>query len=84
MRFLLKDTNGKHSASYTMMIATFLVVLLWLLLSIFAKLGHIEIRAFSGAEAMQMLSHLYFLYFGRRYTDTKNELAAKTETVSKE
>lgn len=69
MRFLLKDTSGKYSASYTMAMTAFLVVTLWLVLSIFSKIGRVEIREFSGSEAMSFLTPILLLYFGRRHTE---------------
>lgn len=66
MRFLLKDSLGKPSVSYTMMIVSFVVVLLWLVLSIFENIGPVHIRAFSGTESMAFLGPILLLYWGRK------------------
>ena len=63
---LLKNSAGAPSASFTIMIVGFIVVTLWLLVSIVSKIGHFEIRPFSGSEAMAYLSPLLLLYYGRR------------------
>ena len=68
---LLKNSSGQKSASFTMMIVGFSVVTLWLLVSIVARIGHLEIRPFSSAEAMSYFSPLALLYFGRRFQDGK-------------
>jgi hypothetical protein len=75
----LKNTAGEKSASLTMMIIGFIVVTLWLLVSIVSKIGHLEIRPFSSSEAMSFLVPLMTLYFGRRFTDGKNQ--AESDTV---
>lgn len=66
--FFLKDSEGKKSASFTMMYATFLVCLLWLLVSI-VNVPHI--RPFDVASATGFLSPLLALYFSRKWTQTK-------------
>lgn len=76
---LLKNSDGKPSGSFTMAIIGFSVVTLWLLLSIFSKIGNIDIRAFDAGQATAYLSPLLTLYFGRRYTDGK---ASKPDTDS--
>ena len=65
----LKNTDGKPSSSFSMMIVAFSIVSLWLLLSIFTKVGHFEIRPFSGTEAMAYLSPCFMLYYGRKGQD---------------
>jgi hypothetical protein len=70
---MLKNTAGRPSSSFTMMIVAFVVVTLWLVLSIVENLGPIKIRAFSGTEAMAFLSPLIALYWGRRHTEAQTE-----------
>jgi len=74
MALWIKNTSGKPSASLTFAVIGFSVVTLWLLISIVAKLGHVEIRPFSSSEAMAYLTPLLALYFGRRWTDGKSTL----------
>lgn len=83
---LMTATDGKKSASLTMAVIGFIVVTLWLLLSIFSKIGHIEIRPFSGGEAMSFLSPLLLLYFGRRKEEAKVTASTtqSSETASEE
>jgi hypothetical protein len=69
MKLWLKDTSGNASASVTFATIGFFVVTLWLLVSIFSKIGHIDIRQFDGGAAMGYLTPLLALYFGRRWTD---------------
>lgn len=71
MSIWMKNTEDKPSVSLTMMFITFVVSILWLLLSIFAKIGHLEIRSFDGVQVSSLLGPLIALYFGRRYSDNK-------------
>ncbi|NBP56966.1 hypothetical protein EBU71_10645 [bacterium] len=68
---LLKQSDGKESASFTMMIIAFAVVTLWLLVSIVEEAFGIHIREFSGAEAMSYLTPICALYYGRRLSTDK-------------
>lgn len=70
----IKNTSGQKSASLTFVSIAFGIVTLWLLLSVFSKIGHIEIREFDAGSAMAYLTPLLALYFGRRWTDGKNTL----------
>ena len=76
---LLKNSAGTKSASYTMMVIAFVVVTLWLTVSIVAKIGNIEIRAFSGSEAMAYLTPILALYWGRRWSEDKAETGTEEE-----
>lgn len=67
----LKNTAGQPSASLTFALVGFIVVTLWLVVSIVAKIGNIEIRQFDAMSAMGYLGPLLALYFGRRWTDGK-------------
>lgn len=66
---LLKQSDGRPSASFTMMIIAFTVVTLWLLVSIVEEAFGLQIREFSGAEAMSYFTPIATLYFSRRWTD---------------
>lgn len=78
----LKNTSGQKSASFTFVVVGFVVVTVWMLLSIFSKIGHIEIREFDGGTAMTYLSPLLALYFGRRWNDGKTvDTDANSATV---
>lgn len=69
---MFKQSDGKKSASFTMMIIAFAVVTLWLLVSIVEEAFGLTIREFSGAEAMSYFTPIATLYFSRRWTDAKN------------
>lgn len=72
---LLTQSDGKKSASFTMMVIGFVVVTLWLLVSIFEEIAGIQIRAFSSTDAMAYFTPLTLLYFGRRWTDKGSDAA---------
>jgi hypothetical protein len=66
---LLKQSDGRPSASFTMMIISFAVVTLWLTVSIVEQAWGLQIREFSAAEAMSYFTPIATLYFSRRWTD---------------
>lgn len=68
---LLKQSDGRPSASFTMMVIAFTVVTLWLAVSIVEQAWGFHIREFSGAEAMSYFTPIATLYFSRRWTDSK-------------
>jgi hypothetical protein len=86
---LLTQSNGKKSASFTMMIVGFVVITLWLLISIIETAWGLTFRAFSSTDAMAYFTPLSLLYFGRRWTDKGSDAveeetkAAKSKTKKK-
>jgi hypothetical protein len=68
---MFEQSDGKKSASFTMMIISFTVVTLWLFVSIVEEAFGIQIRKFSGAEAMSYFTPIATLYFSRRWADSK-------------
>lgn len=68
---LLKQSDGRPSASFTMMVIAFTIVSLWLLVSIVEEAWGLQIREFSGAEAMSYLTPICALYYGRRLNTDK-------------
>lgn len=66
---LLKQSDGRPSASFTMMVIAFTVITLWLLISIVEQAWGLTFRQFSSTDAMAYFSPLLALYFGRRWTD---------------
>lgn len=81
--YLLRDSNGKKSLSYTMVVWAFFAVLSWMVVSIAEEPLGIKIREFSGSESALFLSPIYALYFGRKHTKTKageNTEEESTET----
>lgn len=71
MWYLLKDSSGTKSVSYTMVVVTFVICTLWLFLSTFEQIGGWHIREFSAEEASLWFAPLASLYFGRRWTKAK-------------
>lgn len=67
----IKRSDGQPSASLTFSFIAFIVTTLWLLLSIFEKIGPLDIRPFNSSEAMAYLIPILALYFGRRLTEAK-------------
>ncbi len=74
---LLKQSDGKPSVSFTMLIICFSIVMIWLLLSIFEGFGSVKIRQFDFPGVTLFLSSFFGLYFGRRWTDLKKEINDK-------
>jgi hypothetical protein len=76
---LLRQSDGKQSISYTMMVIGFVIVSLWLVVSIVETAFGIPIREFDSGQAMAYFTPLCALYFSRRYTDARHP-AATTAT----
>lgn len=68
---LFRQSDGKPSASFTVMFLASNVCLLWLLLSIVENIGPLKIRAFDFSGVTLFLSPIFGLYFSRRWTDSK-------------
>ena len=81
MRIFLKNTDGKPSASLTMMIVGFLIVTCWLLFWVGGRAFGLPVPEFDATSAMAYLTPLLGLYFGRRYTST-TDATNKTREVS--
>ena len=73
--YLLKNTDGKKSVSYTMLLIAFSAITLWFLLSMTEEISGLKIRPFSGAEAMLYFSPIATLYFSRKH-QTKDQTGA--------
>jgi hypothetical protein len=74
MNFWIKNTKGEKSASLTLVVITFCVIILHMLLSIVATpIFGIAIAPFQAAESMLVLTPLLGLYWGRRNTDLKEK-----------
>jgi len=79
MKFpLFKQSDGKPSASFTMMMIGFIICSLWLLASVVESIAGIPIREFNAAEAMAYFTPLAMLYFGRRWTAEMGQNAANS------
>lgn len=69
---LLKQSDGKESVSFTMMLVAFGIISVWLTVSIVETAFGIPIRPFDSSQAMAYFTPLAALYFGRRWTDMRN------------
>lgn len=78
--YLLKDSDGKKSVSYTMLVITFVVCTVWLSLSMFQKVFHLDVREFDASGASMWFAPIAGLYFGRRWTQAR--LASELEEDS--
>jgi len=74
MSYWIKNTKGEPSASLTLVMVSFTVIILWMTLSIFVNPFGIQTVPFNATEAMIVLSPLLATYFGRRYTEQQQEL----------
>lgn len=78
---LLKQSDGRPSASFTMMVISFAVITLWLTVSIVEQAWGLQIREFSAAEAMSYFTPIATLYFSRRWTDRKPSTSVTSPSV---
>lgn len=67
----IKNTAGEKSVSLTMTLVTFVVVIFWMVISIFENPFGVKTVPFDATAAMTVLSPLLALYWGRRHSDTK-------------
>lgn len=78
--YLLKDSDGKKSVSYTMLVITFTVLTVWLSLSMFQKVFHLDVREFDASGASIWFSPIAALYFSRKWhqaqVDARTQLGA--------
>lgn len=68
--YWVKNTKNEPSASLTFLFVAFIVVMVWMTLSIFVNPFGIQTKPFDASEAMIVLTPLLATYFGRRYTDS--------------
>lgn len=71
--YLFKDSDGKKSISYTMLMLTFFVCTLWMTLSICVKIHHLEIREFDASAASIWFAPIAALYFGRKWQTKESD-----------
>ena len=73
MNLWIKNTKGEKSASLTLVVVAFTVIMLHMTISIFVNPFGLTIHPFNASEAMLVLAPLLGLYFGRRHTDVKEQ-----------
>ena len=71
--YLLKDSEGKKSVSYTMLVLTFLVCTTWLSLSMFQKVFHLDVREFDASGATIWFAPIATLYFSRKWQQAQTD-----------
>lgn len=69
--FWIKDSKGYGSVTVTFTTIAFVVTTLAYVLSIFQKIGPLEIRAFDVAACSAYFIPVLTLYFGRKFTESK-------------
>lgn len=74
----LKDSSGKPSVSFTMMLLAFIATFIWYVANIFATP---HIRAFDASASMSFLSPLMALYFSRKWADEKKAPVTTAEAM---
>lgn len=77
----LKRTDGQPSSSFTFVVIGFTIVSLWLLLSIFTQVLGLEIREFSGTEAMAYLSPFLAYAWGRKWQEGRSGASISVQPV---
>lgn len=71
----IRNSRGQKSASLTLAVIAFVVTTVWLALSIVGTVGGIAVTPFDSTVAMAYLAPCLALYFSRRHTKSKEELA---------
>lgn len=82
MWYLLKDSDGKKSVSYTMMLVSFVICTLWLLLSTFEKIGGWDVREFSAETASFWFGPICMLYFGRKWQGSQGIARSTGQSIN--
>lgn len=69
--YWVKDTKGEGSVTVTLVFVAFWVTTLAYVLSIFEKIGPVQIRPFDVAACSSYLIPILTLYFSRKFTEAK-------------
>ena len=69
--YLIKDARGMGSVTVTMVLVSFLCTTIAYVLSIFSKIGPIDIRPFDVAACAAYGTPILTLCFSRKWTDAK-------------
>lgn len=79
--FWMRDAAGHRSVSVTLLIVSFFVTTMAFVLSIFQKIGPLEIRPFDVAACSTYMVPILTLYFSRRWTDAKHGITQLREAA---
>lgn len=82
--FWIRDSKGYGSATLTFTTIAFVVTTLAYILSIFSKIGPIDIRQFDVAACSAYFIPILTLYFGRKYVESKDPKQVTKEPESDE
>lgn len=77
----INDTAGHPSVTVTMMLVAFIVTTGAYVLSIFSKIGPIEIRSFDVGACAAYMGSVMALYGGRRWTDARAGITQMRESM---
>jgi hypothetical protein len=72
--YILNDSRGHGSVTVTLLFVSFWVTTLAYIASLVHKIGDLEFREFDPAAVSAYLIPILTLYFGRRWTDSKNQV----------
>jgi hypothetical protein len=79
--FWVRDASGHRSVSVTLLVVSFFVTTLAFVLSIFSKIGPVEIRPFDVAACSTYMVPILTLYFSRRWTDARHGITQLRESA---
>lgn len=77
--YWIKDSAGHGSVTVTLVFVAFWVTTASYVLSMFEKIGPVQLRPFDVAACSAYLGPILAVYFGRKWTDAK----FNTSTVAK-
>ena len=69
--YWIKDSSGYGSVTVTLVFVAFWVTTAAYVLSIFEKVGGVQVRPFDVAACSSYLGPILAVYFGRKWTDAK-------------
>jgi hypothetical protein len=70
--YILKDSRGHGSVTVTLMLVSFWITTLAFIFSMIGSIGDVQFREFDAGAASAYLIPILTLYFGRKWTDSKN------------
>jgi len=69
--YWLKDASGEKSVTVTLVFVSFWATTIAYLLSMFGKIGPVDIKSFDVSACSAYMIPILMLYFGRKATDAK-------------
>lgn len=71
--FWIKDTAGYPSVTVTLLVVSFVITTMAFLISMVESIGTVKFRAFDTGACTAYFVPILTLYFGRKWTDAKQE-----------